>query len=75
MTEQHRTLIEATAQPLPRHLLLFRELMGPEAGSPEIVDPYGGPLSSYETSRDEMVEAIPSIIAFLKTQTGPGRRA
>jgi len=74
MTESHRDLIEATAHPVPPHLHLFREFMPPGA-SPEIPDPYGGPLSSYELSRDEMVEAIPSLVAFLKTQIGPRGRA
>ena len=31
-------------------------------------DPYGGALKLYESTRDEMVEAIPSLIEFLKTQ-------
>jgi hypothetical protein len=31
----------------------------------EIPDPYGLHLQAYEVSRDEMVEAIPSIIAYL----------
>jgi protein-tyrosine-phosphatase len=35
----------------------------------EIGDPYGGPLKVYEAARDEMVEAIPSIMAFLKKLT------
>ena len=66
-------MIEATAHPAPKHLYLFRELM-PKGSSVEIADPYGGPLAAYEVSRDEMVEAIPSLIAFLKTQIGrPGR--
>jgi protein-tyrosine phosphatase len=74
MTEAHRAMIEATANPPPRHLYLFRELMEP-ADRTEIVDPFGGPYSGYELSRDEMVEAIPSLLAFLKTQLGPARRA
>jgi len=73
MTEDHRAMIEATAHPPPKHLYLFRELMR-QSASPEIADPYGGPLASYEVSRDEMVEAIPSLIAFLKTQIGPPGR-
>jgi protein-tyrosine-phosphatase len=73
MTEQHRAMIEATARPAPRNLLLFRELM-PRGSTPEIADPYGGPLPAYEASRDEMVEAIPSLVAFLKTQIGPHGR-
>jgi len=73
MTEQHRALIEASADPAPRNLYLFRELM-PPGSCREIADPYGGPLPAYETSRDEMVEAIPSLVAFLKTQMGPRGR-
>jgi len=74
MTESHRDMIEATAQRPPKNLYLFRELMR-TGDSPEIADPYGGPLAAYEVSRDEMVEAIPSLIAFLKTQIGPPRRS
>ena len=66
MTESHRTIIQFKSQPVPKHLYLFREFLPPPAEK-EIGDPYGGPLKIYETSRDEMVEAIPSVIAFLKT--------
>jgi protein-tyrosine-phosphatase len=76
MTESHRVMIQATANPVPRHLYLFREFMpadkrvGDKAPRPvdrEIPDPYGGPLSAYETARDEMVEALPSVVEFLKS--------
>jgi protein-tyrosine-phosphatase len=33
----------------------------------EIGDPYGGPLRVYEMARDEMVEAIPTLVERLKT--------
>lgn len=66
MTESHRAIIQAQGTPVPRHLYLFREFL-PRAADQEIGDPYGGPLKIYESSRDEMVEAIPSLIAFLKT--------
>ena len=66
MTESHRSNIMARAHPAPPHLYLFREFLPPQAEK-EIGDPYGGPLNIYETSRDEMVEAIPSVLAFLKT--------
>lgn len=74
MTESHRAMIEATAHPAPRHLHLFREFL-PAGEATEIADPYGGPLSSYEVSRDEMVEAIPSLLAFLRKEVGPRGRA
>lgn len=66
MTESHRSQVQLKAEPAPKHLYLFRQFM-PAPAAHEIVDPYGGPLKAYETARDEMVEAIPSLIAFLKT--------
>jgi protein-tyrosine-phosphatase len=66
MTESHRSILQYKASPAPRHLYLFREFLAPPAEK-EIGDPYGGPLKVYEACRDEMVEAIPSLIAFLKT--------
>jgi protein-tyrosine-phosphatase len=64
MTESHRDMIEITAQPVPERLFLFKELMG-AMGDTEIPDPYGMHLSAYEASRDEMVAAVPSIVAYL----------
>jgi protein-tyrosine-phosphatase len=64
MMESHRTMIQATADPVPKHVLLFREFLA--TGGREIADPYGCPLSVYEASRDEMVEAIPSLVEFLR---------
>ncbi len=66
MTESHRAMIRHQASPVPKNLFLFREFM-PQLGNKEIPDPYGGPLRVYEASRDEMVEAIPSLIEKLKT--------
>jgi protein-tyrosine-phosphatase len=59
-------MIEAQAEPLPRHLHLFREFM-PGDVDREIGDPYGGPLRLYETVRDEIVESIPSLLKHLRT--------
>jgi protein-tyrosine-phosphatase len=73
MTESHRALIQYKGRPVPRHLYLFREFMPPPAGH-EIADPYGGPIQVYEACRDELVEAIPSVVAFLKTLL-TGRKA
>ena len=66
MTESHRAIIQAKAAPIPQHLHLFREFLPPPAEK-EIGDPYGGSLKIYEACRDEMVEAIPSLLEFLKT--------
>lgn len=66
MTESHRSLIMLASGRPPENVYLLREFMPPPA-DPEIGDPFGGPLSLYESCRDEMVEAIPSVIAHLKT--------
>lgn len=65
MTESHRAMIQFSFEPVPRHIYLFREFM-PRSADKEIGDPYGGSLVEYEACRDEMVEAIPSLVEFLK---------
>jgi protein-tyrosine-phosphatase len=67
MTESHRAMIQLQADPPPKNLFLFREFM-PQPGDKEIGDPYGGSLKVYETARDEMVEAIPSLLEALKAR-------
>ena len=66
MTESHRVMIQLMFDPVPREVYLFREFM-PKSADKESGDPYGGPLKVYEAARDEMVEAIPSLLMFLKT--------
>jgi protein-tyrosine-phosphatase len=66
MTESHRAMIQVQADPVPPNLFLFRQFV-PGDGEKEIGDPYGGPLCIYESARDEMVEAIPPLVAHLKT--------
>jgi len=66
MTESHSAIIKMRARPAPANLHLFRDFLSPPADH-EIGDPYGGPLKVYEAARDEMVEAIPSVVAYLKT--------
>jgi len=68
MTESHRDAILMNVDPPPKHLYLFREFLPAKAGH-EIADPFGASIKVYETSRDEMVEAIPSIVEFLKKLT------
>lgn len=66
MTEAHRAMIQIHFERVPKHLYLFRQFL-PQPVDPEVDDPYGGPLSLYETCRDNLVEAVPSIVEFLKT--------
>lgn len=65
MTESHRAVISLALDPVPRNIYLWREFM-PRGTSREIGDPYGGPIAEYEACRDELVEAIPSILAHLR---------
>ncbi len=65
MTESHRAMINLMFDPPPRNVFLFREFM-PRQADKEIPDPYGGPLKHYEACRDEMVEAIPSLVAHIQ---------
>jgi len=69
MTETHRALIELQFDPVPANLHLFREFIdsGQDA---EIPDPYGQVFTSYVSCRDSMVEAIPSLLRYLRTITG-----
>ncbi len=69
MTETHRAVMQASYEPTPRNIFLLREFMPREADK-EIADPYGGPLPLYEACRDEIVEAIPSVVAFLRKEIG-----
>jgi len=68
MTETHRAMIQLQFDPPPENVYLWREFL-PAGEEKEIGDPYGGPLRVYEACRDEMVEAIPSLVAFLRKLT------
>jgi protein-tyrosine phosphatase len=70
MTESHRAMIQVQAEPVPENLFLFRQFLTGDVER-EIGDPYGGPLRVYEMARDEMVEAIPSLVAHLRTLVTP----
>jgi protein-tyrosine-phosphatase len=66
MTEAQRAMIQLQFERVPKHLYLFRQFLPPPV-DPEVDDPYGGPLSVYETCRDNLVEAVPNVVNFLKT--------
>jgi protein-tyrosine phosphatase len=71
MTEAHRATIPFMFDRPPKNIFLFREFLPPDAEK-EIADPYGGPYAFYELCRDEMVEAIPTLIEeFKKLITKP----
>jgi protein-tyrosine phosphatase len=70
MTEGHRVAIESGFERVPKHVHLFREFLGAEH-DPEIPDPYGGDFREYEYCRDSMVEAVPSLVKFLRSLVAP----
>lgn len=65
MTESHRQIIHRNAPDLKAPVILMRELMA-GAGDPEVPDPYGADLQTYEATRDAIVEAIPSVVNYLR---------
>lgn len=65
MTEAHRAMILLGSRPPTDRVFLFREFL-PGKVDREIGDPFGGPLRLYEACRDEMVEAIPSLLDHLR---------
>ena len=52
---------------LPAETALFRGHL-PEGQGREIPDPFGGDLAVYQDCRDSMVEALPGILAMLRTR-------
>ena len=65
MTESHRRAIEMEFPEVKAPILLIRELM-PDSAELEVSDPYGSDLQAYEDTRDAIVEAIPSIVKYLR---------
>jgi protein-tyrosine phosphatase len=74
MTESHRRAIRDVVPNLSTPVILMREKMN-GIDDPEVPDPYGADLYTYESTRDAIVEAIPSVLAYLRelTSTGNGR--
>ena len=65
MTSQHLRTLQQHFSRQPSVVNLMRDFL-PENISREIPDPYGMGLSEYEACRDSMVEAVPSLLAFLR---------
>lgn len=66
MTESHRAVIQLALNPAPENIYLWREFM-PGNADREIGDPFGGSIREYEACRDEMVDALPSLLAHLRS--------
>lgn len=65
MTDSHLAMLNYQIDPPPANAFLMRQFLG-EGVDSQIPDPFGGDLSSYEFSRDAMVEAVPSLIQVVK---------
>jgi protein-tyrosine-phosphatase len=65
MTSMHKALVETQFNNTCPHLHLMREFL-PDGVDKEIPDPYGQDRAAYEATRDSMVEAIPSLLKFLR---------
>jgi protein-tyrosine phosphatase len=67
MTDSHIDVLRHYYPELPDRVHLFREFMG-EGESDQIPDPFGQDFDAYKACLDSMVEAIPSIVAYLKNE-------
>ncbi|MEN8662616.1 MAG: low molecular weight protein arginine phosphatase [Lentimonas sp.] len=66
MTDSHMDTIRHYYPELPDRVHLFREFI--EDADDQIPDPFGGSYDEYVECRDSMIEAIPSLIAYLKRE-------
>ena len=65
MTDSHlETLKFYNYSNLPKHIHLFREFIG-SGTQLQIPDPYGQNFNAYQECLNSMLEAIPSLVAFL----------
>lgn len=65
MTNSHlETLKYYNYTNLPKYIHLFREFIGSDASS-QIPDPFGQDFDAYQECLNSMLEAIPSLVAFL----------
>lgn len=68
MTDSHLDMLKRNYnQNLPERMHLFRGFMGPDKIT-QIPDPYGQDFDAYRECLDTMVEAIPSLVAYLKKE-------
>lgn len=65
MTDSHLDILRHYYSELPEQVHLFRAFL-PAGEDQQIPDPFGQNLAAYQACLDSMVEAIPSIIQFLR---------
>jgi protein-tyrosine-phosphatase len=67
MTRSHLEILQHYHTNLPERLHLFREFMGDDHDL-EIPDPFGQNAAAYAECMDAMAEALPSLVAYLKSE-------
>lgn len=67
MTDSHIDLLQHYYPNLPERVYLLRSFIG-EGQDDQIPDPYGQNLDAYQACLDSMIEAIPSVVTYLKTE-------
>ena len=67
MTDSHLSILKHYHENLPERMHLFREFMGPDEDE-QIPDPYGQNFDAYQACLDSMVEAVPSLVAYIKKE-------
>jgi protein-tyrosine-phosphatase len=67
MTDSHLEVLRHYYKSLPGRVHLLREFMG-EGEDDQIPDPIGQDFDAYCACRDAMIEAIPSVVRYLKNE-------
>ena len=67
MTDSHLEILKHYFPELPERVHLFREFLGDDEDD-QIPDPFGQDFDAYRACLDSMVEAIPSLVTYLKSE-------
>ena len=67
MTSSHLDILRHYFSELPERVHLLRGFMSSEEDD-QIPDPFGKDFDAYSDCLDSMIEAIPSVVAYLKNE-------
>ena len=67
MTDSHLDILKHYFPNLPERVHLFREFLG-DGSDDQIPDPFGQDFDAYSACLDSMIEAIPPLINYLKSE-------
>jgi protein-tyrosine-phosphatase len=65
MTESHRRAIKMDFPEVKVPIVLMREFM-PSPADKEVPDPFGADMQTYDDTRDAIMEAVPSVVKYLR---------